>query len=213
MRTAASAPRSQQRQPEATGRLIQSLHATRRTIVYCVFLRSGILEPHPCRKALGLNPLWRSPPWGVLNSLQRCRPPSCFQRKSQQEGRALSAAIVLKYTQPWLFLASSEGAFKTYQCLGPTCKDFDSVDWGSCRRQHALDAPKVSLRCSQVLNIRLSLLLFSRSVVSDSATPWTAAHKASLSFTVSQSLLKLMSIELMMPSNHLILCGSLLLPS
>ena len=37
-------------------------------------------------------------------------------------------------------------------------------------------------------------------------TPWTAAHQASLSFTISQSLLKLMSIELVMPSNHLILC-------
>ena len=37
-------------------------------------------------------------------------------------------------------------------------------------------------------------------------TPWTAAHQASLSFTISQSLFKLMSIELVMPSNHLILC-------
>ena len=42
-------------------------------------------------------------------------------------------------------------------------------------------------------------------------TPWTAAHQASLSFIISQSLLKLMSIELVMPSNHLILCHSLLL--
>ena len=41
-------------------------------------------------------------------------------------------------------------------------------------------------------------------------TPWTAAHQASLSFTISQSLLKLMSIELVMPSNHLILCRALL---
>ena len=45
-------------------------------------------------------------------------------------------------------------------------------------------------------------------------TPWTAAHQASLSFTVSQSLLKLMYIELMMLSNHLIpCCFLLLLPS
>ena len=42
-------------------------------------------------------------------------------------------------------------------------------------------------------------------------TPWTAAHQASLSFTISQSLLKLMSIESLMPSNHLILCCPLLL--
>ena len=39
-----------------------------------------------------------------------------------------------------------------------------------------------------------------------SVTPWTAARYAPLSFTISQSLLKLMSIELMMLSNHLILC-------
>ena len=44
-------------------------------------------------------------------------------------------------------------------------------------------------------------------------TPWTAAHQASLSITNSQSLLKLMSIESVMPSNHLILCRPLLLPS
>ena len=42
-------------------------------------------------------------------------------------------------------------------------------------------------------------------------TPLTAAHQASLSFTISQSLLKLMPIESMMPSNHLILCHPLLL--
>ena len=40
-------------------------------------------------------------------------------------------------------------------------------------------------------------------------TPWTAAHQASLSFTISQSLLKLMSIESVMPSNQLILCHPL----
>ena len=65
-----------------------------------------------------------------------------------------------------------------------------------------------------ILVSMLLLYLFSRSVVSDSAaTPWTAAHQASLSFTISQSLLKLMFIESVMPSNHLILCHPLLLPS
>ena len=44
------------------------------------------------------------------------------------------------------------------------------------------------------------------------ATPWTAAHQASLSITNSWSLLKLMSIESVMPSNHLIFCCPLLLP-
>ena len=45
------------------------------------------------------------------------------------------------------------------------------------------------------------------------ATPWTAARQASLSIINSRSLLKLMSIESMMPSNHLILCHPLLSPS
>ena len=45
-----------------------------------------------------------------------------------------------------------------------------------------------------------------------SATPWTAAHQASLSITNSWSLLKLLSITLMMSSNHLIICHHLLLP-
>ena len=48
--------------------------------------------------------------------------------------------------------------------------------------------------------------------MSHSVTPWTAAHQASLSFTISRSLLKLMSMELVMPSNHLILCCPLLFP-
>ena len=54
-------------------------------------------------------------------------------------------------------------------------------------------------------------LLFSCSVMSDFVTPWTAEHQASLSFTNSQSLFKLTSIESVMPSNHLVLCCPLLL--
>ena len=48
---------------------------------------------------------------------------------------------------------------------------------------------------------------------SDSVTPWTAAHQASLSITTSWSLFKLMSIESVLSSYHLILCRPLLLPS
>ena len=47
--------------------------------------------------------------------------------------------------------------------------------------------------------------------MSDSVTPWAAVHQASLSFTISWSLLKLMFLESVMPSNHLILCHPLLL--
>ena len=57
----------------------------------------------------------------------------------------------------------------------------------------------------------ISSVQFIHSVVSNSATLWIAACQASLSITNSQSLLKLMSIESVMPSSHLILCYHLLL--
>ena len=54
---------------------------------------------------------------------------------------------------------------------------------------------------------------FSRSVMCDCLwPPWTEVHQASLSITNSQNLLKFMPIELVVPSNHLILCHPLLLP-
>ena len=65
---------------------------------------------------------------------------------------------------------------------------------------HHLGSPFVHCHC-QLLSCVWLLLI-----------PWTAACQASLSITNSRSLLKLMSIELMMPSNHLILCRPLLLP-
>ena len=71
--------------------------------------------------------------------------------------------------------------------------------------------------CSCVVCVGLIFLVgFTGSVQSLShvwlfATPWNAAHQASLSITNSRSLLKLMSIESVMPSNHLILCCPLLL--
>ena len=61
--------------------------------------------------------------------------------------------------------------------------------------------------------VQFSSVQFSHSVLSDSVTPWTAACQASLSITNSCSLLKLTSIELVMPSNHLILYRPLLPPS
>ena len=65
--------------------------------------------------------------------------------------------------------------------------------------------------CSQSLTKHGGCLLLLLRCVQLFAAPWTAAHPASLSFTTSQNLLKLMSIELVMPSNHLIPCHPLLL--
>ena len=63
------------------------------------------------------------------------------------------------------------------------------------------------------MTFSVSSVQFSCSVMSDSATLWTAAHQASLSITNSRSLLKLMSTDSVIPSNHLILCHPLLLLS
>ena len=70
-----------------------------------------------------------------------------------------------------------------------------------------MDCDPVHLCCLHLSPLDFQLLRH----VQRFATPWTAAHQASLSFTISQSLLKLMSIESVMPSNHLILCHPLLL--
>ena len=62
-------------------------------------------------------------------------------------------------------------------------------------------------------HVRLNCSVQSLSRVWLFASPWTAAHQASLSISNSRSLLKLMSIESVMPSNHLVLCCPSLLPS
>ena len=66
------------------------------------------------------------------------------------------------------------------------------------------------MKSSKVVRVSISSVQ-SLSCVQLFVTPWTAARQASLSITNSQSLLKLMSIEFVMPSNHLILCCPLLL--
>ena len=71
-------------------------------------------------------------------------------------------------------------------------------------KKNLLHSTGNSTQCSQFRQ-------FSRSVVSDSATPWTAVCQDSLSITNSQSLLKLTSLESVMSSSHLILCHPLLL--
>ena len=76
------------------------------------------------------------------------------------------------------------------QSLG--CKELDMTEWIAC----------ISVQFSSV-QLLTCVWLFE--------APWTAARQASLSITNSQSLFKLMSIELVMPSNHLILCHPLLL--
>ena len=80
-------------------------------------------------------------------------------------------------------------------------------EWQWAVDKHKQESNGVTiLRFSHFVSVQ-----FSRWVVSDSATPRTVARQASLSITNSRSLPKLMSIELVMPSNHPILCHPLLL--
>ena len=95
--------------------------------------------------------------------------------------------------------------------------------WRLCLYYPCLDSlsPTVTLTLSyQCLSHFVSLMPLTHAVaadviqllpLSDSETPWTAAHQASLSFTVSQSLCQLMSIESVLLSNLPILCHPLLL--
>ena len=98
------------------------------------------------------------------------------------------------------------------------------VHWVSVAIQpsHSLSPPShPALNLSHIRSSPLSQLFVSSGqctvvvaqslVVSSSSTPWTEAHQGSLPFTICRSLLKLMSIESLMPSKHLILCHPLLL--
>ena len=78
------------------------------------------------------------------------------------------------------------------------------LNWTDESNKHMIWLPYASIfNCSVQFSSLSHVQLF--------AIPWTAAHQASLSITNSRSLLKLMSIELVTPSNHLILCHPLLL--
>ena len=86
------------------------------------------------------------------------------------------------------------------------------LEWVAISFSRGSSQPKDRTGVSYISYIQFSSVQ-SLSHVRLFATPWTAAHQASLSITNSQSLLKLMSIESVMPSNHLILCRPLLPPS
>ena len=79
------------------------------------------------------------------------------------------------------------------------------MESGSAALENSLVVPKNSER------VIIIVVVQSLSPVRLLVTPWTAACQASLSFTISWSLLRFMYIELVMPSNHLILCCPLLL--
>ena len=93
------------------------------------------------------------------------------------------------------------------------------MKWRAIGNENTLNTYWKYLFCKLVRKFSLLILFFvvvagqSASHVWLFATPWTAACQTSLSLTISWSLPKFMSIELVMPSSHLILCCPLLLPS
>ena len=92
----------------------------------------------------------------------------------------------------------------------------DKVAWGTQSQKYPIK-PLLNFRLIEILRHEKWYIVLSHSVQSLSqvwlfATPWTAAHQASLSITNSRSLLRLKYIEVVVPSNHLILCHPLLLP-
>ena len=88
----------------------------------------------------------------------------------------------------------------------------DNIEVQTGITHHNLGSTSNGKQCHRY-GFQFSLVQFSCSVMSNSMTPWTAAHQTSLPITTSHSLLKLLSIMSVMPSNHLILCHPLLLPS
>ena len=101
------------------------------------------------------------------------------------------------------------GPFTSWQINGgkmETKADFVLFSWALKSLWPVTAVMKLEDVCSLEEKLWQTYLLFSCSIMSDSAPPWIIAHQTPLSFTVSRSLLKLMSIESMMPFNHLILC-------
>ena len=114
-----------------------------------------------------------------------------------------------------LWLLSLENGTQKLRSVSGVCSFLTGVSLLTVKaREKNHVCPNPSINTHLYLFLYFVVVVQSLSRVRFFATPWTAACQASLSFTISQTLLKLMSIESVMPSNHLILCCPfLLLPS
>ena len=127
-----------------------------------------------------------------LPAMQETLVQSLGQEDPLQEGMAIHCSI-LAWRISWI---EKSGGLQ-------------SMEWQRVRHDWATN----TLTEQNVSHVNVFSSVQSLSHVRLFATPWTAAHHASLSITNSQSFLKLLSIESVMPSNHLILCRPLLLLS
>ena len=112
---------------------------------------------------------------------------------------------------PCPFYLPSPGGEDTGEAIVDLDTAMEAVCWGWQDHLNGLDHLSVCWDSLKHLYSRLFFVVQLLSRVQLFVTAWTAAHQASLSFTISWSLLKLRSIESVMPSNHLILCCPLLL--
>jgi len=136
-----------------------------------------------------------------------------FTWGGQSTGVSVLASFLPKKSQGWspsewtgwIFL-QSRGLSRVFSNITVQKHQFFGAQLSSQSNSHIhtwlLEKPYISIYI---------VVVQSFSCVQFFVTPWTAACQASLSFTSSKSLLKLMSIDLVMPSNHLILCRPLLL--
>ena len=136
--------------------------------------------------------------------------PSRLETKRVSESSAAKRQMYLVAQSVRLF-----ATLWTVACQTPSPWDFSGIFFHFLLQGIFLSKwwkphPQCLLHCRQILYPLRHWLLFIQSCPT-LCDPRMAAHQASLSFTISQSLLKLMSIESVMPSNHLILCRPLLL--
>ena len=130
-----------------------------------------------------------------------CRPP-LFSPSIFPSIRVFSNESVLHMRGPknWSFSFSISSSNEYSALISFRMDWFDLAVRGTLKSLLQRHSPKLTSSVQSLSHVPLF------------ATPWTATCQAPLSITNSQSLLKLMFIELVMPSNHLILCRPLLLP-
>ena len=140
----------------------------------------------------------------ILFPGSRLEEQACFE-KGNSHGRGKSVAFCHTVAKSSVPLPAVAGATRGHISLAKA-SHMARPDTDGPRKGHDYGP------CMGHGDVEVEIVIqFSRSVVSNSVTPWTAARQASLSITNSQSPPKLMSIESVMPSNHLILCRPLLL--
>ena len=149
------------------------------------------------------SPTWWTWVWASYKGWWWTGKPGVLQsRGSQRIRHDWATELMWSYALP----LSVGHMWKGKTCLGKTLtQSFQSII------RHGLSSFNHNRTSNRRERMKYNFVVHSLSHVQLFVMPWAAAHQASLSLTISQSLLKLMSIKSEMPSNHLILCCPLLL--